>query len=95
MARLWGLSSLHDMSHEPACPPTHTYGAHPCMPGGPYQPLTIICNHMGQACVRRGLTLVDVYGGYSTIVKVATLMMRKSIYAKFDKVRLSQRQFTS
>ena len=39
-----------------------------------------------KANVRRGLTLVDVYGGYSTLGKVATIMLRKSIYAKFDKV---------
>ncbi|GAX75257.1 hypothetical protein CEUSTIGMA_g2702.t1 [Chlamydomonas eustigma] len=35
---------------------------------------------------RRGLTLVDVYGKMSGITKMATLVMRKTIYRKFDKV---------
>jgi hypothetical protein len=39
-----------------------------------------------KASVRRGLTLVDVYGSYSTLAKVATLVMRKNINAKYDKV---------
>eukprot|EP00198_Chlamydomonas_reinhardtii_P004200 XP_001693536.1 predicted protein [Chlamydomonas reinhardtii] len=37
-------------------------------------------------CVaRRGVTLVDVYGKYSTVVKIMTLLMRSYIYGKFDK----------
>ncbi len=39
-----------------------------------------------KACVQQGLTLVNIYGKYSTMAKVATLVMRKNIYAKYDKV---------
>lgn len=39
-----------------------------------------------KACVRRGLTLADLYGTYSTLAKVATLVLRKSISNKFDRV---------
>ena len=35
---------------------------------------------------RRGLTLVDVYGGMGVVSKLLTMVMRKSIYKKFDKV---------
>lgn len=35
---------------------------------------------------RRGLTLVGVYGGMGIVSKMLTMVMRKSIYKKFDKV---------
>ncbi len=35
---------------------------------------------------RRGLTLVDVYGGMGVVTKFVTMLMRKSIYKKYDKV---------
>lgn len=38
-----------------------------------------------KCAVRRGITLVDVYGKYGTMVKLMTLFMRSYIYAKFDK----------
>ena len=35
---------------------------------------------------RRGITLVDVYGGMGTLGKMATIVIRKQIHHKFDKV---------
>ncbi|GLC35543.1 hypothetical protein PLESTB_000196300 [Pleodorina starrii] len=45
---------------------------------------------IGIACdikcaAKRGITLVDVYGKYSTAVKIMTLFLRSYIHAKFDK----------
>lgn len=39
-----------------------------------------------QVSARRGLTLVDVYGGMGMFGKVVTLIARKGVYKKFDKV---------
>ena len=49
------------------------------------QDLIVVASDL-KACTRRGLTLVAVYGGFSTAFKVATLMHRKTVNAKFDKV---------
>eukprot|EP00967_Tisochrysis_lutea_P077361 scaffold105009_cov19-Tisochrysis_lutea.AAC.1 len=40
-----------------------------------------------KACVRRGLTLVHVYGEFSMTWKVVTQLFRSAAYEKFDKVR--------
>ncbi len=39
-----------------------------------------------KANVQQGLTLINVYGGMGTMAKMATILMRKSIHQKFDKV---------
>ncbi len=53
--------------------------------GDELQELFLVASEI-KANVRRGLTLIDVYGSYSTLAKMATVMMRKNINAKFDKV---------
>ncbi|KAG2500702.1 hypothetical protein HYH03_001467 [Edaphochlamys debaryana] len=45
--------------------------------------ITIACEV--KCAARRGITLVDVYGKYSTLVKIMTFVMRSYIYGKFDK----------
>ena len=39
-----------------------------------------------QVSARRGVTLVDVYGGMGMFGKMITLVARKGIYKKYDKV---------
>lgn len=51
-----------------------------------HQELIVVASEM-KACVRRGLTLVHVYGEFSATWKVLTQMFRSAAYEKFDKVR--------
>uniref|UniRef100_A0A7S3R324 Protein kinase domain-containing protein n=1 Tax=Dunaliella tertiolecta TaxID=3047 RepID=A0A7S3R324_DUNTE len=49
-----------------------------------HQELIVVASEM-KACVRRGLTLVHVYGEFSMTWKVVTQLFRSAAYEKFDK----------
>jgi len=51
-----------------------------------HQELIVVASEM-KACVRRGLTLVHVYGEFSMTWKMVTQLFRSAAYEKFDKVR--------
>ena len=51
-----------------------------------YAPELIVIACEVKVSARRGLTLVDVYGGMGMFGKMMTLVVRKNIYKKYDKV---------
>ncbi|KAF5830784.1 hypothetical protein DUNSADRAFT_14050 [Dunaliella salina] len=51
-----------------------------------HQELIVVASEM-KACVRRGLTLVHVYGEFSMAWKVVTQLFRSAAYEKFGKAR--------